>query len=761
MKIQSYSFIFPLLFSIMLYGNNQPDTLIRQELNQNWQFRQVGTAEWLPAKVPGEVHTDLLSNNKIEDPFYRLNEHDLQWIDKEDWEYQTTFVVDAQTLARQHIEMVFHGLDTYAEVSLNGQSILSADNMFRTWEADVKALLKEGENELTIVFTSPIKKGIEKYGQLDYTIPVSGNDLAEIGKVEGNKKVSVFTRKAGYHFGWDWGARLVTSGIWKPVELLAWNDVMIRDVFIRQDSLNDEVAALTANVEVEASIASKGKAVIYNENTIIAEHEITFKEGINSIQWPITIEEPKWWWPNGLGEQNLYNIKVEISTANTTATKTNRIGLRTVELVQTPDEKGKSFEFYVNGQPVFMKGANYIPQDIFLNRVSSERYEHIIQSAVDANMNMLRVWGGGIYENDIFYEMCDEKGLLVWQDFMFACAMFPGDSVFLENVRQEAIDNVKRLRQHPSIALWCGNNENLAALLRWGWLDEAIKNQGKQVGERIKKDYEALFHHVLPEVVEAYDNQRLYWASSPSVAMGIPEEFHSGDMHYWGVWWGQEPFDNYKIKIPRFMSEFGFQSFPDITTVKKYAIEKDWDIFSEVMKSHQRSSIGNGTIKNYMLRDYKEPRDFPMFLYVGQVLQAEGMKTGMEAHRRNMPYCMGSLYWQIDDCWPVASWSSIDYYGRWKAQHYFTKKAFTPILISPDIDKDDLNVFIVSDKWKPTEAVMELSLLDFKGNVIWENKDTISIEANKSKIYFNTSVKKLLPRNAKDKVVFQSKAFRW
>jgi beta-mannosidase len=414
-------------------------------------------------------------------------------------------------------------------------------------------------------------------------------------------------------------------------------------------------------------------------------------------------------------------------------------------VVQEPDGSGKSFYFRVNGRPVFMKGANYIPQDAFLDRVTTERYEHLLQSAADANMNMLRVWGGGIYEKDIFYDLCDEKGILVWQDFMFACSMYPGDEPFLENVRHEAADNVKRLRNHPCIALWCGNNECLSAWYNWGWKRMTEETQGQAVSNIIWKAYEDTYHRILPEVVSQYDPGRFYWSSSPSASMGEPENWVSGDVHYWGVWWGKEPFSTYRTRKCRFMSEYGFQSFPELNTIRKFAVEGDWDIFSEVMKSHQRSSIGNGTIEYYLLQDYRKPKDFPMFLYVGQVLQAEGTRVAMEGHRKNMPYCMGSLFWQIDDCWPVASWSSIDYYGNWKAQQYFAKKAYRDLLISPQIDGDTVSVFVVSDRREDTPAEMKIRLMDFEGNVLWEKSAAIAIRANSSQVPFSSPVSAILP----------------
>lgn len=710
-------------------------------LNDNWQFKQAGKEEWMPAYTPGSVHTDLLKNKVIEDPYYRLNEHDLQWIDKADWEYRTTFSIDKQSLDKDRSEAVFEGLDTYADVYLNGTQILSAHNMFREWKANVGELLREGENELRIFFHSPTKIGLQKYDSLDYKIPVSQNDMSQIGGL-GDKRVSVHLRKAGYHFGWDWGPRLVTSGIWKPVYLKGWNEAVIQNVHARQTKLSDEVAELSISTEIESLVDAEAELTVLVDGKQHTTKKLQLSPGIKQYSVDIAIENPERWQPNGAGDQKLYKVETLLSRSSSQLSKAStRIGLRTIEIVREKDAAGQGFHFKVNGRPLFMKGVNYIPQDVFLSEVTPDRYQHIISSAAKANMNMIRIWGGGVYEQDVFYDLCDEYGILVWQDFMFACAMFPGDSAFLENVRQEAADQVRRLRNHPSIAMWCGNNECLVAWHNWGWKENAVRDQGQEVADRIWKSYEDIFHKVLPEAVSELDPDRFYWASSPQAEEGVPENYVSGDVHYWGVWWGQEDFDNYRTKIPRFMSEFGFQSFPALKTVKKYAVEEDWDIYSEVMKSHQRSKIGNGTIDNYMLRHYRKPKDFPMFLYVGQVLQAEGTKIAMEAHRINMPYCMGSLFWQLDDCWPVASWSSIDYYGEWKAMQYFAVKAFNNILVSPRQEGDSLKVFAVSDLMEDKPVTLDLKLMDFSGKEIWSDSSKQTLKSNASALYFSSTLK--------------------
>jgi beta-mannosidase len=740
---------FILAFSslILLVSCQQKDPIlvVSNEISDGWTFRQADKDEWLPATVPGCVHTDLLKNGKIEDPFYRMNEHNVQWIDKVNWEYKTSFNIDPDAIKRDRIALDFKGLDTYADVFVNGTQVLSADNMFREWLIDVKPQVKEGPNELRILFRSPITEGIKKYDANGYVIPVSPNDLAEIGQVEGNKMVSVYTRKAGYHFGWDWGPRLVSSGLWQPVYLTVWDDARIENLQLKQNSVSEKEATLTAIFEIEANANNLATVTIENDGNELARTDIKLTKGISTYPVDFKIENPKLWWTNGLGEAHLYNIKGKLLIGKRITEKSERIGIRTLELVRDKDQKGTSFYFRLNGVPVFMKGANYIPNDIFPARTTEEMYRKVIHTSKISNFNMLRVWGGGIYEYDRFYDLCDENGILVWQDFMFACAMFPGDEAFLNNVKAEATDNIKRLRNHPSIAMWCGNNEILAAWLGWGWKKkEDALNQVNS--DKIWKSYTDIFHHILPDAVAANDPGRSYWDSSPSSGMGISADLVNGDEHYWGVWWGKEPFKNYATHIARFMSEYGFQSFPEMKTVKQYATPEDYDIFSEVMKSHQRSSIGNGTIEYYMLQDYKKPKDFASFLYVNHVLQAEGIKFALEGHRRAAPYCMGSLFWQINDCWPVASWSSTDYYQRWKALQYFAKKGFEPVLVSPYIDKDSLKVDIINDHLAEIKGQLVVKVLDFEGKEIWKDIKDVTVPANSSNTFFEVKTAEFLKK---------------
>ena len=726
------------------------------ELNSNWEFKSENDKEYLPASVPGTVHLDLLENGKIDDPFFRLNEHELQWIDKLDWNYRTTFNINDSELNYDNIELDFLGLDTYADIFLNDHLIYSSNNMFVGKKIEVKQKIKRGENNLLIKFKSPIDIGIEKYDNLGYELPDNANDLSEIGKVIGNKKVGVFSRKAPYSFGWDWGPRLVTSGIWRSINVNFWSNFKINDLYFKQNIIGDK-AFVEANVEVLSLIENKNVVVeISVDDKKIFKDFVYLEKGTNKFTIPFTVEDIERWWPNGMGNQKLYDIRMKISNENYSIDSSKSIGFRTIELITENDSIGNNFFFKVNGVPTFMKGVNYIPQDVFLPRVKDSDYEKLLSAAVDANMNMIRVWGGGVYEDDIFYELCDKYGLLVWQDFMFACAMYPGNDSFLRSVEEEAIYNVKRIRNHPSLALWCGNNEVLSAWENWGWKKGIIENQSQEIADTIFKAYDQIFHKILPKVIQEYDPATDYWSSSPSSSTGVTESLTSGDAHYWGVWWGKEPFSTYEEKIPRFMSEFGFQSFPEFSSVEKYTNQSDYNIYSDVMKSHQRSSIGNSTIEEYMLRDYNVPDSFEHFLYVSQLLQAEGISLGMEAQRRNRDICMGSLYWQLNDCWPVASWSSIDYYGKWKALHYQTKKSFEESILSFHKHNNEIAIYFVTDKLHSEKYKYNFQLRDFSGKIYNSWKGEFHSNPNNSKIIHNIDLASISIDNEyfNDKFIF-------
>ncbi|WP_099292742.1 glycoside hydrolase family 2 protein [Butyricimonas sp. Marseille-P3923] len=730
---------------------------IRTEVSSGWQFRQKDSGDWLPATVPGTVHTDLLANGRIEDPFYRMNELGLQWIDKKDWEYRTEFSVDDELIGKKNQYLVFQGLDTYADVYLNGECIGSVDNMFRTWKFDVSGKLKVGDNELRVVLASPTARGLEEMKRYGLRLSAD-NDQSERGGM-GQDRVSVYTRKAPYHYGWDWGPRLVTSGIWRPVIIEAWSGMKVEDVYIKQTEVTRELATLSADIRVKADVGQEVEIEITSDGKVLASGKKSLERGENNVSVPFEVESPRLWWSNGLGEQNLYSFKVRVTgVEGVIAEKEVTTGLRSLKLVRKKDQGGESFGFELNGVPVFAKGANIIPNDVFLPRANREVYEKMVFDAANANMNMLRVWGGGIYEDDVFFELCDKYGIMVWHDFMFACAMYPGNKEFLDNVREEAIDNVVRMRNHPCIALWCGNNENALAWRHgspggWGWKQQFTKEQQ----DTVFKAYYDVFHDLLPRVVSEYMPGCDYWPSSP---MAGPEPTQhgldgttSGDQHYWGVWHGFRPLESYDEVTTRFCSEYGFQSFPEMSTIRTYALPEDYDINSEVMKSHQRSYIGNGRISDYMKMYYRVPTDFEQFIYMTHVLQGLSTKMAIEAHRRNMPYCMGSLVWQLNDCWPVASWSTTDYYHKWKAAHYVMRDCFKEIIVAPKWRNDSMLVYVVSDRLQPVEAELSIDVMDFSGKIIYSEKSNVEIPANTSTVL--TGMKRsFLLRGASGKDVF-------
>lgn len=729
---------------------------LRKELNEGWKFKQARLSNWYPATVPGVVHTDLMDNKIIEDPFFRLNERGMQWIDKEDWIYQTTFQLTPEMMGRENIDLIFKGLDTYADVYLNEKKILEANNMFREWKTSIKPDLKPGENVLKIYFHSPIKVDIPKWDALPYQYE-AGNDQSENGGVF-NKKVSVFARKAGYHYGWDWGPRLVTSGIWRPVYVEAWDNARINDVFIRQPEVSKSRASLIGEVEILADKEIDQANVTITEaasGRVLAGQTVSLQKGINKISLPFSIKSPKLWWSNGLGEPHLYSFLTDLTVNNQTSDAwTEEVGLRSLKIINRPDKDGKTFYVELNGIPVFAKGANYIPQDNFLPRVTPGQYEKTILDAANANMNMLRIWGGGTYESDLFYQLCDRYGILVWQDFMFACSLYPAEGELLENIRQEAIDNVKRLRNHACIALWCGNNECNDAWFNWGW-QKRYKAQNPEYEQKIWKQFNDQYNVTLPQVVEEYAPESFYWPSSPFARYDGGSDDRNGDRHYWEVWHGKKPIEMYNKERSRFFSEYGFQSFPEFESVKRYAPrQEDWDIYSEVMMSHQRGGMhANELIETYLLNEYRKPRNFEAFLYMNHVLQGDAIKTAIEAHRRDMPYCMGTLFWQHNDCWPVASWASRDYYGRWKAQHYFARKAYRDILVSPIADEDgQLKVQIVSDRHKACNGRLEVKVMKLTGEVLNSYKRNVIVDANSSKALFSVPLDEALKGVRKEDV---------
>ncbi|NMR34004.1 glycoside hydrolase family 2 protein [Chryseobacterium aquaticum] len=686
-------FLFCLIQNIIFAQSSE-----RNLSSEKWQFKNAKYQKWFTATVPGTVHLDLMNNKIIPDPFKDDNEKKVQWIENEDWDYQTIFKISSKELENQNIELVFDGLDTFSDVYLNEKLIQSTDNMFRKWIIPVKKNLKIGDNLLQIKFKSAVNVGKDLAQKVRFTTPESPRS---------------YVRKAQYQFGWDWGPRLVTAGIWKDIKLNFWNNAKLENVKIEQKNISKEVANLVFYTEV--FVEKEGK---YNVNVNNNFKDFNLKKGKNLIEIPFDIKYPKLWQPNGFGSAYSYQFAVSIfQNDKNIDQKLVETGLRTVELIQEKDEKGKSFYFKVNGNPLYVKGVNWIPGDSFSPRMSKEKYHKLIKDCKEANMNMIRVWGGGIYEDDEFYKACDENGILVWQDFMFAGSFYPSDEDFQKNVEIEVKDQIERLQNHPSLALWCGNNEIDEAIVNWGYQKQF--KYSKEDSLQVWKDYKTIFHEVIPNAIKKYAtaDKQIYWESSPSIGWGHKESLTEGDSHYWGVWWGEEPFEIYNKKVPRFASEYGFQGMPTLETTKSmFSGKPDLSLENSTIKAHEKHSRGWGIIQKYMERDYKVPTDFVKYNYVSQLLQARGMQIAIEAHRRAKPYNMGTLYWQLNDCWPVVSWSSIDYLGNWKALHYQVKRNFENQVILTEEKDGILNFYGINDGLENFEDVqLEFEVNNFKG----------------------------------------------
>lgn len=712
-------------------------------LHSDWTFCQVGDTLWSDAKVPGTIHQDLLNHNRIPNPFYGMNEEAVQWVENEDWLYRTSFVVTEEQLNRDAAVLELDGLDTYADVFLNGALILRSDNMFVGHKVPVKSVLRKGENRLLIRFRSAVKEALPQWETNGFDYPAD-NDHS-------SKRVSIYTRKAPYSYGWDWGIRLATCGIWRPVRLVFSDVARIEDYYVRQASVSASKADVDNRLEITNVTSQPVSALLkvayhYSANdTKEVQKQIELRPGENTVSLPVMIDNPHLWMPNGWGEPSLYKFTASVSVDGVeVASQERQVGLRSIRVVMEDDEHGKSFYFEVNGHPMFAKGANFIPDDALLPNVTTERYKRIFEDVKAANMNMLRVWGGGIYEDDKFYDEADRNGILIWQDFLFACTTYPHDPLFLKRVEAEAEYNIKRLRGHASLAMWCGNNEIYEGVRYWGWKNKYTA----EAFAEMNRGYDVLFRQLLPDMVKRFDSDRFYMHGSPYEAnWGRPESWKIADSHNWGTWYGRKPFESFDSEIPRFMSEYGFQAFPEMKTIRTFAEEKDFELESPVMNAHQKATIGNALIKQTMGLYYKVPAKFEDLVYVGLVLQGQGMRHGIEAHRRNRPYCMGSLFWQLNDSWPVVSWSSIDYYGNWKAMQYQSQRAFAPVLINAIKEGDDLCVYLISDELQDRDDVrLTVELMDFDGKSHGKWTHSGKLSANTSMLFLKKRVDEFLSK---------------
>ena len=647
-------------------------------LSGRWKMRKAGDENWIDASVPGSVMNDYLNADLVEDPYFRENERTTTDLFENNFEYMRTFSMSEEELAEDCVELVCKGLDTLADIHVNGQFVGHVENMHRTWRFDIKRILCVGENEIKVLFYSPNKYIREE------------DEKSEITYVtDGNMKGTNFIRKAHCQFGWDWGIKLPDAGIWRELGIESFSLAKIKDVYIRQFHeadqvrLNLRICALLTDVESFYRFGQKMEAEVTitypdNEKQIVTQEIFPGENYVEAV-----ICEPQLWWPNGLGKQPLYRVCVCLREKKQSDGQRVdldyyecRIGLRTITISQEPDEWGKEFALMVNGLKIFSMGADYIPEDAILPRSNKERTEKLLKDCVKANFNSIRVWGGAYYPEDYFYDLCDELGLVIWQDLMFACNIYVLTDEFAKNIEQEVRDNMRRIRHHASLGLWCGNNE-----MEMGWVDwEDVKSHSL----KLRADYIKQFEYLLPSIAIEEDPDTFYWLASPSSTGSFedPNGDDVGDVHYWDVWHGLKPFTDYRNHYFRYCSEFGFQSLPEMRTIDAFANEQDKNLFTPVMELHQKRTGGNGKILHYISETYRYPKDFNALIYISQVLQMESIQYGVEHWRRNRGRCMGAIYWQLNDNWPVISWSSIDYFGRWKALHYGAKRFFSPVMIS-------------------------------------------------------------------------------
>lgn len=695
-----------------------------------WRMREADSETWHSAHVPGSVYADLMADGTMPDPFWRENELDAFERMKKDYVYQRTFTVTEAQLAHAHVELVCEGLDTLAHVSLNGREIAFADNMHITWVWDVKEQLHAGENTLEIRFDSPIlycaKKAEEAPGWESSDATPGFRHL----------------RKAHCMFGWDWGPRLPDAGIWRPIFLRTWDAARLENALMLQ-AHHDGVVDVTIRPEIAGESA-------WSAEITAPDGEVMIIPETTAAEQVITIEHPQLWWPNGLGKQPLYRVTVRLATGDT---RVWRIGLRTMTVSREKDEWGEEFCHVVNGMKVFAMGADYIPEDNILARVTPERTRRLLEDCKAANFNAIRVWGGGYYPDDAFYDICDELGLMVWQDLMYACAFYDLTPDFERSIRVETHQNVARLRHHASLALICGNNEmemfmagaNSALINHRTW--EFVPTYPHHI-----TDYVKMFEYILPAIVKETAPQTYWWPASPSSGgnFDAPNDENRGDNHYWDVWHGEKPFTEYRKFFFRYASEFGFQSFPCLKSVEQFTLPDDRNIFSRVMERHQRNQAANGKILSYLSQTFRYPNSFDDLLYASQLMQAEAIRYGVEHWRRNRGRCMGAIIWQLNDIWPVASWASIDYYGRWKALHYAAKRFFAPVMISAE-EEGELSQNPKINEYHPAPLeksfrlnVCNETLRDVTGEVVWalrtpdgaivrQNQQTLTIPAMSAK----------------------------
>jgi len=706
-----------LVFSltILFVSCSKHQNVVEQTLSQGWTLTGDTLDINLPVNVPSVVQQNLYDAGLIPHPYLGTVEETLLWISDHPWTCATHFNVDQKMLEKDVVELVFEGIDTYASVTLNGQKLFNADNQFRIWRTDVKPLLKDQDNLLVLDFPRYDSLQLALYNDHQPLLP---------------EKYAV-TRKAPYQHGWDWAPKYKNVGIWKPVSLVAWSNARLDNTYIVTNEVEEEQAKLTLHLDVESTAPDDYTVEILSNRKVLQKFPLQADQGNQHKMFSFTIENPRLWWPNEMGEQYLYDFEIRLKSSDKILdSKQIKTGVKTVQIVQEPDAKGFSFYFKVNGVPMYAKGANYVPEEMIETWIKPENTQKLLKMAQEAHFNMLRVWGGGIYPSDDFFNICDTLGILVWEDFMYAGTMYPYDEAFLENAKIEALEQVKRLASHPSLGLWCGGNEISEGYYNWGW--QQSLDWSEEDDQAIKAGYDRLFETILPNVVEIFDGTRPYWPSSPSKGWGRPESLTQGDVHYWGVWWGEQPYEMYREKVGRFNSEYGYQSYPDYSTLEKIAQGEPLSKDAKVIAAHQKHARGTQLIDDFIQRYYPEaqPKDFEEYVYLSQLSQAYGMEIAIEAHRTAKPYNMGTLYWQLNDAWPVTSWSSIDYYGNPKVFHEKLKTLFAPVLLS--LDRRDYQVYVTSDLMRNIDGTLTVTVNDVDGACLFEQKAKVSMKANQN-----------------------------
>lgn len=712
-------------------------------LHSGWTVRAVGgelesvpaniQEQWIPATVPGCVHTDLLAADLIKDPYYDRNELDLAWIGNTDWRFVTQFDVEEHLLENDRVDLVCEGLDTVAQIRLNGHLVGNTENMHLAYRFDVKEYLQIGGNELAITFSAPNLHALSMEEQLGTRPYATTNSPIPFN----------FIRKMACNFGWDWGPRLTTSGIWQPIYLHIWNVGRLDAIRPLVEEAGDDVATLDVLIDVEHAEDSPllVRVVLVSPDGREFEQQQSISKNYSDASVSIPIHNPQLWWPRGYGQQPLYELLVELldEAGNLLEQWQSRVGLRTARLNTDADETGTQFVIEINGKAVFCKGANWIPDDCFVTRVDEARYRERIQQAVDSNMNMLRVWGGGLYETDAFYRICDELGVMVWQDFLFACAAYPEEPPFDELIEAEARYQVKRLSRYASLVLWNGNNENIWGYFDWGW---QYQLDGATWGQHY-------YLNLLPAIVHELDPSRPYWQGSPySGSMDVhPLDDRYGNKHIWDAW-NAVDYTIYRNYTPRFVSEFGHQAPPTYATLRQSIPDDQFQHDSPAMLHHQKAMYGTGKLNDRLLEHFDMPADFDDWLYLTQVNQARALITGVEWFRSRQLVCMGTLYWQINDCWPVTSWASVDGYGRLKPLWYATRRFYADRLLTIQPEGEGLAVFAVNDCDDPWLGELQVQRMSFDGAVKAEMSRTIFVPPRTNQRILNLDAPLSLPEDA-------------